>query len=807
MKKIFALMLALCMFCTFMPAAFAEGEYFISGEKALFAPPAGKFSAIEYTLTDGTNIAPDAKFEITSKPQGVSLDGNKIVLNGSKVKNGSITLNASSESLGVNATLTVTVKNGRIFTNFEDGVVGNIPSNQGTGDAYFTTIETLDGTTSTTEMFRNGSSYTTAPIAEETNKNKYVQGTRDKSIAIKPDWVGITSSTKIITFDAKMRWNPDVYLGGYCYLLVFGESVDVALQTNGGTSDTTDKELYLVNEKDSMGATLDNAGKQTTGMSNVKLDRTWKDVRVVLNYNNHTYSVYIDDTPIWENYKMASSVPAFLNLIKLRGEFDDIAIYSGEAYEKEVPYTLEGVDNVFLPSTGNASVIPFTLTYKENSGKTGVVEDAKYEISGISGAEVLSDGRIIFNGNTQSGTLSITGYSESDPDAVATKLVKVESSKWFYDFESYSVGAAPALTGSANDTPNPGQFNRGSVSTTHTILGETDEEENVKNKYYGFVGADYSGENTMHNLLKLNNYFKDTATVEFDFLVNTTGWCPLLKIANAPGRITYLTYNQKTLTCNHDATGGNGKSSKMIELGWHNMRLQLNKNTYSIWLDGELWINNYTNYQNNTGFLDGVYFGSPIDNVSIYTGSKYSIETSTGEDVLAIPGAGSSEYALSSVYSDGGAITKQLTYSLDGTYAGVSISGDKLTVASTAEIIPVKVNVTDGFVNGTVTLHTGKDYILVNGEVYEEGADVINAAGTYTVKAFYGSSNMKKNYTMYIAQYEGSKLVKVIPASVDNTQILDLNAELSGSFGATDYVKVFLWDSSLVPVRGEATVQ
>ena len=181
LRKIAMVTLALLMVLSCVPAMAAETGTIV-GDTTLMAPPMGQFSAVEYTLSDGTNTASDAVFEITSAPNGVSLDGNKVVLNGSRIKKGNIYLTASSESLGVSASLTVKVNDYRLYTNFESAAVGSNPSD--TTQETYVTLENLDGSAATGALFRSGSGYTTALVAEETDGNRYIQGTRDNTIVI-----------------------------------------------------------------------------------------------------------------------------------------------------------------------------------------------------------------------------------------------------------------------------------------------------------------------------------------------------------------------------------------------------------------------------------------------------------------------------------------------------------------------------------------------------------------------------------------------------------------------------------------------
>ncbi|MBQ2889033.1 MAG: hypothetical protein IJE41_01120, partial [Clostridia bacterium] len=245
----------------------------------------------------------------------------------------------------------------------------------------------------------------------------------------------------------------------------------------------------------------------------------------------------------------------------------------------------------------------------------------------------------------------------------------------------------------------------------------------------------------------------------------------------------------------------------MLGKGIHHIRMELGYETFSIWANGKLWLDDYKYTKSQKGHISQIIWRSCIDNLMLYDGGEYSLMPSTSAQLIEIPGADSNSYTFSSVYSDGAAVSKELTYTLAEEYEGVSLEGNVLTVSKTAELVPIIVNVTDGFANGTVKKHVKTDYILVNDEIYTEGEDIINTAGTYTIKAGYGFSDQKISGSMYIAQYEGGKLVKVIPVKHDGETPINLSAVLSENFSETGTARVFIWNGNMSPIKSDVTIQ
>ena len=98
-RKLFAGILTLCMLFTFMPAAMAEDTYKLQGETYIFAPPAGKFAEIPYTIiNDTTKEAVETTLSISGEPDGVVLTDSRtaLLIDGTSIKSGSFTVTATA---------------------------------------------------------------------------------------------------------------------------------------------------------------------------------------------------------------------------------------------------------------------------------------------------------------------------------------------------------------------------------------------------------------------------------------------------------------------------------------------------------------------------------------------------------------------------------------------------------------------------------------------------------------------------------------------------------------------------------------
>ena len=126
--RVITIILTLCFvmpcFCVLEGISVSAALGTISGDTLLFAPPAGQFAAVSYVLTDGNNPVYDATFSLLSAPEGVSLAGNRLILNGSTLKSGDVSLSATSGDGLVTATLSVSISNTRLYFDAESNTTG-----------------------------------------------------------------------------------------------------------------------------------------------------------------------------------------------------------------------------------------------------------------------------------------------------------------------------------------------------------------------------------------------------------------------------------------------------------------------------------------------------------------------------------------------------------------------------------------------------------------------------------------------------------------------------------------------------------
>lgn len=794
-RKLTAVLLTLMMVLAYIPFTVSAAETgTIEGDTQLYAPPVGKYSKVEYILKDAEgNVVPDAKLVMAYAHAGVRAEGNCLILDGTNIKSGTFRMHAESQDGSiVSADITPKVYANRIYLDIENGTVDSKVQECGAGKPLV--LDTGIVNTEASSIFQD-TNYSSS-VKAEANGNKYIFGDDGIYTRLKPSWLGLggaNASTYVIQADLQKhgQWAAAQYWNIFSYT---GNTIKYDYKNS-------DNYYEIVNTYDKDGNALSEADYERSGK---KLNSVWQTYCLKLDFRNKTYSVYLDGEALWENYKMKSDAVITYPELDIYMKLDNFAIYSGEPYVPETPYEVEGTSTIYLP-TGKAASVPFVLKNKEDGT---VVEDAVYSVSG-SGLEMLSDGTLVVNGSTPAGTYVVSAYSPSNEyGLVATKTVTIKDTKWYYDFEDRTVGGLPLEEGSANNITVPGKINP-VWNSRGVINAEYDENnpETVINKYFGYNEEQRCGDTDgkLHNVYP-KGHFTGKATVEYDFLIDEQNdkWHYILRGNSTAGLSMQITYTDaKVLSSSYNAVGGATAvyTNYQLENGWHHIRAEFGYDTYSVWIDGNLFLDSFKYKDGTKGYLDRLWWGADVDNLMIYDGSEYTLKASAEVSNLEIPGAGSKSYTLSSVYSDGKAVTKELAYTLADSYEGVSIDGNTITFTNAAALAPVVINVTDGFVNGSGKLQTMKDYVTVNGAVYEAGTDVINADGTYTIKAEYGFSNQHFARNLYIAQYEGGKLVKVAVAK-DGTYPLSLSATLSESFTANGKAKVFIWGSNdMTPFR------
>ncbi|MBR2886558.1 MAG: heparinase II/III family protein [Clostridia bacterium] len=195
-----------------------------------------------------------------------------------------------------------------------------------------------------------------------------------------------------------------------------------------------------------------------------------------------------------------------------------------------------------------------------------------------------------------------------------------------------------------------------------------------------------------------------------------------------------------------------------------------------------------------------------LDNwsVRIAVGESLSIECS--EETVEILPDKESLYTLSAATLDGTALTEGISYSLAKSYEGVSLSGNELKITPEAKVETISVHAQAGGKTASLSIPVVKNYILVNGQPYTEGTELLTA-GSNTVSAAYADSRLTGDARLYIAHYSGGKLEKLITNDVTSTSVLDLFQSLDISFKENDYIKIFVWSGSLVPVANERIVK
>lgn len=183
---------------------------------------------------------------------------------------------------------------------------------------------------------------------------------------------------------------------------------------------------------------------------------------------------------------------------------------------------------------------------------------------------------------------------------------------------------------------------------------------------------------------------------------------------------------------------------------------------------------------------------TPLEKWKDMTGFGDTLRIS-GADILEVPHSGTKEYPVSLEKLDGTKI-ENAVFSLDKSYSGVVLNGKTLTVSATAKA--EKMLLTADYGGGSVKkeLNMKKDYILVDGYLYEKG-DATLSGGTHTIDAFYEDSTLSEKADIYIAHTRGEELLKV-----------DIK-RLAASFIKGDKVRIFIWDDKLMPIMEEKEIE
>ena len=767
-SSVLALLLAMAMVFTVCMPVMAEEATTPAG--TLFVPYKGQMSAIDL----------GAAFSITDNTAGVFKSGNTLLLDGDITKAGSVTVNGTAMQVSPYV----------LYEDFEDGTVGN--------EVFTTKIEKLSASAEDKSMFASTS---TALVAGDSS-NKYGAGNSNASTVIIPlDSLSENGYNGKVTITAKIRRNNGDAAALYPGIAVLS-----------GTSNL----VYFCFDKATTTSALSTRGNSdgtSNGTSNrefvgaLKTD-AWIDMRLELDLKNGEYSTYVGDTIKIENYKMIGT-PANVSLSNCTLQFgvnvDDISIYSGVPFENT--NTITGTKAILAPAAGKYSKID---GYKVATADSGVVNNPNISLVGSYEGMIVRDNALLISNDVTAGKKVLLA-TDTNGDFLAKDSVEVLPYVYYEDFEDAEENAGITSTkiGAVSN----------SVSAKTMFVTVTNSEEPVVavlegNKYAAgngvsgdlkvinaSLGADMpenvnSGKVTVS--AKVYRTSEDGSDAEPGIYVYDSNGKALLDIRfiTKAGNTTTAIWSK--YQANGTSKLGNGSQiGSMNHNRWVDVALELdfNAKTYSLYIDGTATsAKGYTmaNSAVASGVIGSVQFGTATDEIAICSGTPVSITADAAR--FAIPAAGENTYTINAKYNNGTAVSN-LSCSTDAN--SVSISGNTVSVSSDADVVPV-----------TVTLsETDKNYVLLNGAEYDGSATLV--AGSNTVYAVYGASDMKAGNIIHIARYsKNGELIALenFAKSATTAQVID--ATLTDSFNTGDIAKVFIWkNGTLVPLGNAVEIR
>ena len=379
-----------------------EGDATLIGNTSIFLPPVGKLSANEYILkdSDGNEIA-DAVYSLDGEYEGVTLNGNKLIIDGSKITIlHKMTLTASSLSKpDISGKLTVSLQNLIYFEDFEDATEASISEGRTVYKA--TMIEGFDGTTSSNLIH----SQTTSTIAKEENGNKYAHGTgSDKKYILAyysgNPWV----SGKITTVAAKIKFA--------------GEKVDGAFSIGNGAVAriSISEDGKVVSNSDKTGAAY-----SVTSDAYVFEENVWTEMKIVLDYRNFTYDLYAGDILVFDDFSMVRDAEGnikdtFGGLERFYLQyamFDDVLVCSGELITTDITadipeyIAISSGKEISQPINSKTSPANQEIEWISDNAKVYVKNDRLIVSEGVSVGSVLLKATI-FKGTEHETTKNFT---------------------------------------------------------------------------------------------------------------------------------------------------------------------------------------------------------------------------------------------------------------------------------------------------------------------------------------------------------------------------------------------------------------
>ena len=749
----------------------------ISGSENIAMGPSfdTRYTTDKYKVTDSENQeVTDAKLSLAKDYDFAMMIDNALVYErGTKVED--IALIAKDSADNFLAKKTVAVSDTVLFEDFEDAASESL--------ANTAKLEKADGTSSTESLLPASA---TTPIATESTGNKHTDFG-----AFTIDLTQKLTGNPYVTISAKVKRNS----GTNQLFHISGDAGTIAWLGVAGadgmlTSYYTQEGKYY------------NSTKLSGGFSTDK----WSELRVVLNFADHKYDVYINDSIMCDGWPMAliadkdPNTCTKINSITINYIVDDIAIYSGEQYVE--PYSIIGDDNIYLEASDAATNV--TGQYKVVDRDNNEVKGAELSLAKATDIAVIRNDAIIAKRGTVTEVEPIQLVAkDSEGNFLAKKDVTVSDVLLYEDFEDgvAAEGSETVLATSTKLEKIDGTKTESSLFTSATET--TIVSDSAGNKYADAYTKPLTID--LADSLNGNRYATVSAKIK---RVDNQGTNTLIQVNGDKGQLVWLGLTSrfgylrsfytadKQYTSTEETLGG---TYRPLSIGtWVEVRIVLDfvNKTYDVYLHRDLVCDDWKMITDTNSYLASVSFGYDVDEIKVCTGNKYSIIPDS--DVrLNIPAEGESEETVTAKYSDGIAV-ENLTVSTTAT--GVTASDNKLKATNAATLENTKIVLTDGFVTSEVRIPAEKYYVLVDDAVYGGGALTDSTA---KVKAVFGASDLTGTNRLFIAHYTGEKGEKLVNVALtDASTAKELSRELISDFAAGDIVKVFVWqEGSLVPVK------
>lgn len=744
--------------------------YTLDGDSTLLAPPKDTISKIDYkTLGVDGNELSGITYSVSNAPDGVSVDGNSVVLLGATVKSGTFTLNSHDGTGRKIASKDITIHPTRYYADFEDATTSSEAKNYA--------FKNLDGSDA-----GSGAMATSSGTIAEEGGNKYVSGAKGAGNAVVDLGTAAQNATKLTV---ELRGQNTVESTAAYSMIFVGDSNDKCVFNMDIRATNNTCQLSFNSNGDSQKIDAINASVGS-----------WIDFRLELDFTTlnaagdraGSYTLYGNENVLGniKDYWMPAqhSKGTYAKKVSVGFNYaDEIAVYSGVKYTTE--YTISGADTLVVPESGKFAKNEYTV-----ADSTGAeAENAELSIIGETEGFKLINGGLVVSGDAKKAEECILVAKNSAGKILATKSIKLSGIRYAEDFSDKLT--MPSLDGTNASTSmllyNEGNF--GSIveeNGNHYLAGAVNTKFAVLD-----LGENFN--NSKKTVIKAKYLWNGTSDGDFIYVYSYNGsFVEMVRVCLSSGQGGLWTFHDKNGV--QQSGAGIPRHGKTPAGEWTDLEIVLDYEnyTYTVATAGVVRINNYK--MRGSGYAKRIYLGAYIDDITVYNGDDFSISSATNS--LEIPGAGEKTQQIGAVYSDGSAVNNVICTS---NVSGITASGNAVTVSSALSVAPVELTLSDGFVSNKVTCQTFTDYILVGGSEYEAGMAL--GTGSKTIKVANGKSDADEKPFIVIAHYAGNKLVSATVAKkVDSVY----TAEITKEFKSGETVKIFKWeDGTVTPLEKE----